>query len=237
MCLVQPPDNEYTYQTIKIHGIQPADTVNSSSFGTVWPKVKAYFENELVVCHNKSFDILKLEETLKYYDLEIPEFCTDCTLQIYGGTLKKCCEEQGIEFHNHHDALADAEACAKLYLKSKGIQSSKIESAETPVFAKKKINKDDLVPDLDQCDPKGFFYRKKVVFTGDLQSMNRNEAAHKAKSLGADVKTSISKLTDLVVVGNKPGPRKMEKILSLEIDTIYEDEFLELIEAKNGLKE
>jgi hypothetical protein len=38
------------------------------------------------------------------------------TLELYGKGLKACCEENGIQLVNHHDALADAEACAKLYL-------------------------------------------------------------------------------------------------------------------------
>jgi DNA polymerase III epsilon subunit-like protein len=34
--------------------------------------------------------------------------------------LKIAVKKNGIEFSNHHDALADAEACAKLYLLSMG---------------------------------------------------------------------------------------------------------------------
>jgi len=73
-------------------------------------------------------------------------------------------------------------------------------------------------------------YRKKVVFTGDLRNFTRQEAAHLLKELGADVNTSISKNTDFVIIGNNPGPSKIEKIGILGIPIISEDDFLKMLE-------
>jgi DNA ligase (NAD+) len=59
--------------------------------------------------------------------------------------------------------------------------------------------------------------------------MDRKQAAHIAKCNGADVNTSISKKTNLVIVGQNPGPTKMGKIMELNIPIISEDEFLAMI--------
>ena len=43
-----------------------------------------------------------------------------------------------------------------------------------------------------------------------------------------------SKKTDFVVVGENPGPSKMEKIEALGLRVLVEDEFLELIRSKSA---
>jgi len=96
-------------------------------------------------------------------------------------------------------------------------------------FANKKVNKTDLKPDFEHANVNSYFYQKKVVFTGDLKSFTRQEAAHLLKELGADVNTSISRKTDFVIVGSNPGPSKMKKIEALEILIISEEEFVGMI--------
>ena len=61
-----------------------------------------------------------------------------------------------------------------------------------------------------------------------------DEAAQAAQSLGADVNTSISKHTRIVILGRGAGPKKLEKISELQshghlIETIDEQSFLEII--------
>jgi len=206
-------------------------TSNSPSFEEVWEDISKYLIEQDIVCHNASFDISKLESTLSYYGIPVPDFTSICTYQIYGEKLDQCCENNGIEFSDHHDALADAEACAKLYLNYLESNGEIVihKKANTP-FANKKIEKNDLKPDFDIENHDNPFYKKKVVFTGDLDNFTRKEAAHKIKLLGADVNTSISKKTDFVIVGKNPGPSKMEKILKLGIPMISEDEFLQMLE-------
>lgn len=230
MSLVRPPKNEYAFYNTKIHGLNSVHTQNAPSFCEVWKKIKHHIECNLVVCHNSSFDILKLTETLKFYGIDIPKFEVDCTLKIFGGNLKDCCRENGIEFYNHHDALADAEACAKLYLSNK--QGVNLEEKQKQIFDSfeiKTIERDDLRPDFTNSDNSSPLFMKKVVFTGDLISIDRKQAAHMAKKMGADVNTSISRKTDFVIVGQKPGPSKMEKVCELGIPIISEDEFLGMI--------
>ena len=229
--LIKPPQNEFAYHNIRVHKIEPYMTQNAPTFDLIWKDISKYFENQLIVCHNANFDLLKLKSTLDFYNIPIPEYTHACTMELFGGKLDKCCDEQNIEFNNHHDALADAEACAELFLKfqeNKGTYR-KSETNNIP-YAQKQIEKNDLRPDFEVNNKDNPFYMKKVVFTGDLMSFSRKEAAHKIKLLGADVNTSISRKTDFVIIGAKPGPSKMKKIEDLGIQTFSENEFLKMIE-------
>jgi DNA polymerase III subunit epsilon len=226
--LIKPPNNEFYYHNIQVHKIYPSMTEYAPYFNEVWDEFSKYIIGQHIVCHNASFDLLKLESTLDFYNIPIPIFSYSCTLELFGGNLKQCCMDQKIEFSNHHDALSDAEACAMLYLKFQGINNTLIIEEDSP-FSIKKIEKDDLIPDFNIENKDNPFFQKKIVFKGDLISYTRNEAAHIIKLLGADVNTSISKNTDLVIIGRNPGPSKMEKIEKLGIPFISEDDFMQLI--------
>lgn len=68
---------------------------------------------------------------------------------------------------------------------------------------------------------------KTFVITGSLDSMSRDEAKKKIKALGGKVSSSVSKLTDFVVVGSEPGS-KYDKALSLGVKILEEKEFTKL---------
>lgn len=114
-CLVKPPDNYYWDRNIEIHGILPEDTAKAPTFNKVWPKIQPYISNQNIVAHNITFDAGCLKATLEYYGLPAPVFTPYCTMRIFGGGLADNCTDYGIEL-NHHDALSDAMACAKLFL-------------------------------------------------------------------------------------------------------------------------
>ncbi len=67
-----------------------------------------------------------------------------------------------------------------------------------------------------------------VVFTGALKSMTRDEAKALVEKLGGKVSNSVSRKTDLVVVGENPGS-KYNRALQLGIRMINEEEFLKLV--------
>ena len=66
---------------------------------------------------------------------------------------------------------------------------------------------------------------KAVVFTGTLTQMSRAEAKARAEALGAKVSGSVSKKTDLVVVGLDAGS-KAKKAAELGLDTMDEDQWV-----------
>ena len=123
--LIQPPDNEYWWQNINVHGIRPSDTIQAPTFDEIYPEIRKRIKGKKVVAHNESFDRNVMIKSMGYYqldylDLELPNRW-ECTVKIYrakgfvSAKLDICCREMGISL-NHHEALSDARACAKLYL-------------------------------------------------------------------------------------------------------------------------
>ncbi|CAH6720583.1 replication factor C subunit 1 [[Candida] jaroonii] len=68
-----------------------------------------------------------------------------------------------------------------------------------------------------------------MVFTGQLPSLERDQAESIAKRYGAKVTKSISGKTSVVVIGEEAGPSKVEKIKKLKIKAITEEGFLQLL--------
>lgn len=118
--LIQPPYNDYFWKNIEIHGISPEDTANEPSFKELYPEIKKRLQNKTLVAHNESFDRSVLQKTMTYYGLDYSELNIgdrwECTYKIFGEALNVCCDKYDIEL-NHHEALSDARACAKLYLR------------------------------------------------------------------------------------------------------------------------
>ena len=123
--LIQPPNNEYWYQNIMVHGIKPIETLNGKTFDQVFPEIQKRLFGRKIVAHNEAFDRRVLTKTMKayglYYDeLEIADMW-ECTCKIYRkkgykpANLKYCSDLNNIQLV-HHEALSDARACAKLYL-------------------------------------------------------------------------------------------------------------------------
>ena len=123
--LIQPPNNEYWYQNIMVHGIKPIETMNGKTFDQLFPEIQKRLFGRKIVAHNEAFDRRVLTKTMKayglYYDeLEIADMW-ECTCKIYRkkgykpANLKHCSDLNNIELV-HHEALSDARACAKLYL-------------------------------------------------------------------------------------------------------------------------
>ena len=106
-----------------------------------------------------------------------------------------------LEFHRD---VNNAEAVAKLLAQVKPEHAEVVTSADSPVAG------------------------KTVVFTGSLVRMSREEAQAMAESFGAKVSGSVSKKTDLLVAGPGAGS-KLKKAADLQIETIDEDGWFELV--------
>jgi DNA polymerase-3 subunit epsilon len=113
--LVQPPQNYYWSRLTDIHGITSSHTQRSPTFDKVWNQIKPFVANQTIVAHNGfSFDFQCLTQALDYYSIAQPKFQGYCTYKIFGEKLDALCRRYNIPL-NHHDALSDAMACARLY--------------------------------------------------------------------------------------------------------------------------
>lgn len=75
----------------------------------------------------------------------------------------------------------------------------------------------------------GILSGSKFVITGSLESMGRDEAAEKIRSLGGVFQSSLGKDTTILVVGENVGGTKLAKAKKLNTKIINEPEFLKLI--------
>ena len=69
------------------------------------------------------------------------------------------------------------------------------------------------------------FKDKKIVLTGTLKSLSRNEAKDLIESFGGQNTSSVSKNTDIVIVGDSPGS-KYDDAIKLGITIWTEEDFL-----------
>ena len=123
--LIKPPNNEYNWRNIQVHGITESDTEDVPLFDEIYPEIKKRIYGKILVAHNESFDRSVLSKTMIDYNINYSELNIadkwECTLKIYRAkgyspaNLGACCEKHGIELQ-HHQALSDARACAKLFL-------------------------------------------------------------------------------------------------------------------------
>lgn len=131
--LVRPEPNWYIrYFSTSIHGIYPDDTENCSGFSLVWSRMADTFavygadmETIPFVAHNKSFDEKCIRACHRIYSMTWPDNPFFGTLSAarrsirradIGGSYSLPCVANylGIPFDNHHNAQADALACAKI---------------------------------------------------------------------------------------------------------------------------
>lgn len=123
--LIQPPNNFYSYQNIRVHGIASKDTRNTGTFEDCYEEIHKRLVGKTVVAHNESFDRNVLKNCISHYGLSSKGLLLhknwECTVKIYRSLgfhpnkLSDCCARLNIPLQ-HHEALSDARACAKLYL-------------------------------------------------------------------------------------------------------------------------
>ena len=85
-----------------------------------------------------------------------------------------------------------------------------------------------IEPFVDTTDYSSKIAGKTIVFTGTLETLTRAEAKAKASAMGAKVAGSVSSQTDYVIIGSDAGS-KAKKAQELNIQTLTESEFLDLI--------
>ena len=263
--LVQPPDNFYYPFNIEIHGIKPEDTANSPHFQEVWQEVLPYVQGKVIVAHNTSFDAYVLRDSFLWNDMAFPCFPFFCSYRISTRVVKDCysyslpyvCEAVGIEFGHHHRAEGDSKGCAELFLKLIELSeaTSFVNLQETLDFRcgrfsdkyfrpqlanhKRKTKVCDIVGDPSKVDEGSYFYGKVVCFTGKCLYGTRAELQQKIADIGGYPAQSVTKETDILVVGQQDYrivgdsgmSGKQKKAMQLkdagaEIEIMSEQEFL-----------
>ncbi|MBP1629772.1 MAG: exonuclease [Bacteroidetes bacterium] len=125
--LIRPKPNYYAKCFKEIHGLSFWQTITAKSFPKVWQQLSVNIGDLPLVAHNKAFDESCLKSVYKAYKMEYPNYKFYCTLiasrqqvhDIPNHQLKTLAKHFSIDLVNHHNALEDAEACAKIALRLK----------------------------------------------------------------------------------------------------------------------
>jgi DNA polymerase III, epsilon subunit and related 3''-5'' exonucleases len=122
--LIQPEPNYYSAFNSNIHGLTYEDTVDAPVFSQVWSQIEPLIEGLPLVAHNKGFDENCLKTVFRVYQMDYPDYVFYCTLlesrrqlpYLPNHRLPTVAEFCGYILEDHHNALADAEACAEIAL-------------------------------------------------------------------------------------------------------------------------
>mgnify|MGYP001419291694 CR=1 FL=1 len=124
------PDRKWFLFT-DIHGIRWEDVKNEPTFGELWPELKTQLEGaEFLAAHNADFDRMVLHRCCKTNGITPPRVPFRCTVKLVkkvwalrGAGLAAVCKALDIPLQHHH-ALSDAEACARIYIRAMNLLRS-----------------------------------------------------------------------------------------------------------------
>lgn len=121
--LIKPPagHDEFVAFNTKIHGITAAMVADAQSWEEQLPALRTFIGDDLVVAHNASFDMGVIRGACAVTVTPTPKLKYLCTVQVSRKTyeldshrLPVSAAAAGFDEFAHHDALADAEACAAI---------------------------------------------------------------------------------------------------------------------------
>jgi len=121
--LIRPPfgfDDMLEWNT-RIHGITASDIVEAPVWADQVDALLEFVDGDILAAHNAGFDMGVLAAAQRASALEVPSLTYLCSLRVARKTyhldsyrLPVAAMAAGFEDFAHHDALADAEACAAI---------------------------------------------------------------------------------------------------------------------------
>lgn len=127
------PHDWFATGNIQVHGITPEQVADAPDFVDALPELLLFLEDDTLVAHNAGFDMKVLVAAASEVKFDLPNFSYACSLQMARKTynldsyrLPAVAYAAGHEEFSHHDALADADACAKIVIhmaKRHGVES------------------------------------------------------------------------------------------------------------------
>lgn len=123
--LIRPPypNQDFSLGNIQIHGIRPSDVETAPDAAEGIAQILEFVAGDALIAHYAKFDMAVLRETARLIQYPLPPLAFGCSLNIAKGTyqlesygLKSVAYAIGHEEFQHHDALADADASARIVI-------------------------------------------------------------------------------------------------------------------------
>lgn len=127
--LIKPPlgHDEFLEWNVRIHGIMAVDVADAMLWSEQLPDLQSFAENDHLVAHNAGFDMGVIAAACTASYVPTPSYDYLCSLQVARKTyhldsyrLPSAAMAAGFEDFAHHDALADAQACAAIIVHAAG---------------------------------------------------------------------------------------------------------------------
>lgn len=123
--LIRPPagHDEFHEWNTRIHGIREEDVVDALGWDEQIEDLIGFAGDDVLVAHNASFDMGVLRTACEVTRYDLPAYRYACTLQVARKVyqlpsyrLPVAAEAAGFSGFAHHDAVADALACAHILI-------------------------------------------------------------------------------------------------------------------------
>ncbi len=123
--LIRPPAGHDVFfeLNVRIHGIRPEDVADAASWGEQLADIRAFAGSDILVAHNAGFDMAVLKRACDATGDECPPYRYACSLQVARRVyrldsyrLPFVAAEAGFADFPHHNATADALACAHVMI-------------------------------------------------------------------------------------------------------------------------
>lgn len=121
--LIRPPEGHAAFLpfNVKIHGITPEMVEEARAWGDQLEELRDFIGEDVAVAHNASFDMGVIRAACAETVTPTPRLRYMCSVQVSRKTydipshrLPLAAVAAGFGEFPHHDALADAEACAAI---------------------------------------------------------------------------------------------------------------------------
>ena len=249
------PVNEIDDYITELTGITNDMLENAPTIKDVIGDFYSFVGRNIILGHNVNFDINFLYDELMRFDgIELNNDFVD-TMRIGRYLLKNLQHHRLIDLANNyniatngnHRSLKDCEITLEVYnsmlkqvVKEYGSVENFMNSCKR---VKTKLDIKEIKTDNTEFDISHPLYNKCCVFTGTLEKMSRKEAIQNVADLGGVCSNSITKETNLLILGNndynplvkngKSNKQKKAEQLKLngyDIEIISENVFYEMIE-------
>lgn len=123
--LIQPPPghDRFFELNVRIHGIEPEHVIGAKGWTDQLDDLAAFAGADVLVAHNAGFDMTVIRRACEATGDDCPPYRYVCSLQVARKTydlesyrLPLVAAEAGFTDFPHHDATADATACAHIMI-------------------------------------------------------------------------------------------------------------------------
>ncbi|MFW0155597.1 exonuclease domain-containing protein [Rothia sp. P6271] len=246
-----------------VHGITEKDIEDAPEWSDIAKEVAQFIGEHPIVAHNMAFDGYVLSDLNRLYQQKPIENRRFCTLRLARKILASEIERKSLDnvyyyyFPNeeftHHQAISDAIACAKIFVRMQEdypyeqiqelcppTQNNRSGSLQRPGLYAEQLSAQELIERYGQTP---CLEGERIAITGTLKHGQRSAVQELITVLGATAEKSLTKKTTLLIVGipspqhekaNSNASRKLLKATALKeagspIQVLSEEEFFNRI--------